>query len=111
MESISVTATNLLKKEINALLRRGYYSNEGELIKDAIKAFIDAKPELRTEVAIELYSRGDVSLGGAAGVAKLTIEEMKGLLASKGIAIRRGYATVDELAKKTQELRKIRRVR
>ena len=48
-------------------------------------------------MAIELYSRGDVSLGGAAGVAKLTIEEMKGLLASKGIEIRRGYATVDEL--------------
>ena len=70
MESISFTATNLLKKEINALLRRGYYSNEGELIKDAIKAFIDAKPELRTEVAIELYSRGDVSLGGAAGGCK-----------------------------------------
>ena len=45
------------QKEINVLLKK--YSEE-ELLKEAIRALFEVNPQLKIEVALELYKEGEV---------------------------------------------------
>ena len=46
------------------------------------------KPELKTDVAIERYKKGDLTLWGAARAAGCALEEFKEILRSRGIVIK-----------------------
>lgn len=105
----SLSGENFLKKEIKALLRSGHYRSESDFIKDAIEAFINERADLRTEIAVEMYKRREVSLGGASDIARLSIEEMKEVLVERGIPLRRGYKSVQQLNERTKKLKEIRR--
>lgn len=61
------------------LLRIGKYENKSELITDALRALLRAKPELRRDVAVELYTKKEVSLSRAAEICGLDIENFKEL--------------------------------
>jgi hypothetical protein len=41
----------------------GLYASEGELITDALRTFLAARPDVRLATACRLYERGTVSLG------------------------------------------------
>ncbi len=109
MENLVLPDQNFLKKEIKALLRSGYYRSKGDFLKDAVEAFINERADLRTEIAVEMYKRREVSLGGASEIAKLSIEEMKKILLKRGIPLRRGYKSVKQLDERTRKLKEIRR--
>ncbi len=84
MEStISLPAT--IEREIEALIKAGYYASKSEAIKDAFRTLLDAKPALKLTSAIELYKAGEVSLSRAAEIAGINIEDFKQLLSNKGI--------------------------
>lgn len=52
----------ILDKIEEILLELGRYPGKRELIEDALRSLIREKPELKMDVAVELYKRGEVSL-------------------------------------------------
>ncbi len=69
------------------LVDMGKYPNKKELINDALRALLRAKPELRRDLAVELYRKKTVSLSKAAEICGSTIEDFKELLKERGIKI------------------------
>jgi predicted HTH domain antitoxin len=69
------------------LVRTGRYPSKRELIEDAIRTLLRAKPELKMDLAIELYKKREVSLSRASEICGLYIEDFKELLKEKGIKI------------------------
>jgi len=50
---------NLIEREIDVLLEKGFYKSRNELINDAYRALLRNKPHLKTEIAISLYKKKD----------------------------------------------------
>ncbi len=81
----SYNLPELVKKEIDALVNAGYYSSKSDVVKDAIRIFLHSKKNLSLAAAIELYKKGEVSLGKAAEIANMGIVEFKEMLKDYGI--------------------------
>lgn len=101
----SYNLPELVKKEIDALVKAGYYSSKSDVVKDALRTFLSEKKNLRLAAAVELYKRGEVSLGKAAEIADVGIVEFKEVLASQGYKrvltmSRRDLRRADERMKK-----------
>lgn len=80
----SYNLPELVKKEIEALVRSGHYSSKSDVVKDALRYMLESKKNLRLAAAIELYKQGEVSLGKAAEIANMGIIEFKETLSSQG---------------------------
>jgi len=76
-----------IKKEIDSLVRSKIYKKEDDVVVDALKALLEKKPQLRQEIAVDLYKNNDVSLWKASEIARMNIEEFKNILRSKGIRV------------------------
>ena len=81
----SYNLPEILKKEIDALVRAGYYSSKSDVVKDALRTFLEKRSNMRVAAAVELYKQGEVSLGKAAEIADMGIVEFKERLAELGI--------------------------
>ncbi|PIU92919.1 MAG: hypothetical protein COY42_16630 [Armatimonadetes bacterium CG_4_10_14_0_8_um_filter_66_14] len=81
------------------------YADEQDVWRDAVRALTWLRPECRREVAVLRYSNGEVSLGKAAHLAGLCLEEMKDLLRQRGIKLRLGPRTLAELEREVDVLR------
>ena len=81
----SYSLPELVKKEIDALVKAGYYSSKSDVVKDALRTFLSEKKNLRLAAAVELYKREEISLGKAAEIADIGIIEFKERLAELGI--------------------------
>ncbi len=79
------SASTLIEKEINALIKANYYPSMSDAIKDAFRALFEVKPNLRLISAQLLYKNNEVSLSKAAEIAGVSIEDFKEMLASAGI--------------------------
>ena len=77
--------TSIVEKEIDALIKRGYYTNRAEFVEDAISAFFELRKEMKIAAVVELYKKEELSISKAAELAGLNIEEMKTVLADKGV--------------------------
>ena len=71
---------SVFQKEIDVLLRK--YSEE-ELLKEAIRALFEVNPQLKIEVALELYKDGEVSLEKAAEIAGMGVVEFREFVSKK----------------------------
>ena len=101
----SYNLPELVKKEIGALVKAGYYSSKSDVVKDALRAFLESKKNLRLAAAVELYRDGELTLGKAAEIANVGIVEFKEILANVGYkrtvsATRADVRRADELMKK-----------
>src|SRR3990172_13255769 len=56
----SYNLPELVKKEIDALVKAGYYSSKSDVVKDALRTFLYSKKNLRVAAAVELYKDGAV---------------------------------------------------
>ncbi len=77
-------------EEIEALLGMNIYGSREEVIRDALRALMESKPQLKAEVALYFYKNGEVSLWKAAEIAGMTLEEFKEILSSRGVKIEAG---------------------
>ncbi len=77
----------VLSKLDEILVRVGRYPGKEELIEDALRALLRAKPELKIDLSVELYKKGEVSLSRAAEICGLNLEDFKELLRERGIKI------------------------
>ena len=74
--------------ELNEILVDvGKYPSKEDLLTDALRALIRARPELKRDVALALYKRRDISLSRGAEICGLNIEDFKELLGERGIKI------------------------
>jgi predicted HTH domain antitoxin len=91
--------------EVNELLVSiGKYPNKEELMKDALRALIRAKPELKRDVAIELYKKKEISLARAAEICGLNIEEFKELLKERNIKTPVPSIPIEEIDKEVEKI-------
>ena len=77
----------IMEMEIESLVHSGYYSSKSDVIKDAFRVFLETRSQLKTAAAIELYKMEKVSLGKAAEISGMSLEEFKEVLKDRGIKI------------------------
>ena len=76
---------SLLESEMDALVDCKLYPSRDELLKDAFRALLRAKPNLKIESAIALYLKDEISFSRAAELAGLYSEDFKNILADRCI--------------------------
>ena len=82
----SLHLPGLLLEQITAAQEAGFYASEAELVADAVRTLLAARPDVRVAAACRLYEQGTVSLGKAAELAGLDIENLKRALDKRGIS-------------------------
>jgi len=78
------------EEEINALVHMKIYRSKDDIISDAFRALLKLKPNLKIEIAIDLYRNEKVSLWRAAEIGGLSLEEFKEILSFRSIKIESG---------------------
>lgn len=94
---------SLVRESIDILATSRYFGSKKKLLDEAVRTLLEVKPALKTEVAIELYKKGAVSMSRACEIAGISIEGFKEILASRGI-VRVVKAPSREKIKKEVEL-------
>jgi len=89
------------------LISIGKYPNKEELTKDALRALIRTKPELKRDVAIELYKKKEISLARSAEICGLNIEDFKEVLKERGIKISVPSIPIEEVNKEVERILEI----
>ena len=79
--------TEIQEKEIEAIIRAGYYTNKSEVVRDALRTLFANSPNLRTSAAVEMYKSEDYTLSKCAEIAGMTSIEFKEILKDRGIKI------------------------
>lgn len=93
-----------ISEEFDILVKKGYYPSKSDLMRDAFRALLNTKAELRVSLAIELYLKEKVSLARAAELAGMTTIEFKEVIAGRGIVRKTEGKSVKEIDKKLKKL-------
>ena len=85
VSTTSIHLPGLLREQVIAAREVGFYTSEEELVADAVRTLLAARPDMRLTTACRLYERGAISLGKTAELAGLDVENIKRALAKRGI--------------------------
>ena len=108
MANINVTLPEVLAKEVEAVTKPGgVYKNKAEFMKDAVKTLFSARKDLRIKASVEMYKKGEISIGKVAELVDVSYDEAKELLIKEGIEIKRGAESIKELDKGAEKLLEI----
>ena len=77
--------TETLTQRMSLLVERGVFENEESLTASAYRSLLTLQPALKLEIALSLYQKEEVALGRAAEMAGVSREQMKEVLAARGI--------------------------
>lgn len=88
--------------EVAHLVKAGLYKSKAEVIDDAIRHLLLSHPNYKIEVAISAFTDGKISLGKAAEIAGLCFEEMKELLMHRGISLKLGPQSKEDVYKELE---------
>ena len=75
----------ILLDKVDLLVEHHLFDSQRSLLTAAYRSLLALRPELKTELAVLLYSQEEVSLGRAAELAGLGREEFKELLTVRGV--------------------------
>ena len=100
---------NLLQAQIVAAQETGFYASESELIVDAIRTLLAARPDVRLTTASRLYERGTISLGKAAELANVDVESFKRALHEQGIERSAAESSAETIKMAQRALRSAKR--
>jgi predicted HTH domain antitoxin len=82
---------------VEDLVEAGLYESEGQAVQEALRFFLQGRPELRLQVALHRYRTDEeLTLARAAALAGVSLERMKELLDRHGISLRLGPASIKE---------------
>ncbi len=85
----------------------GLYDDEEAVMRDAVRALLTEKPQLRLEGAIHRYRTGEVSLGKAAALAGIPWERMREILVQRGVQLHLGPESEEEVQEEIETLERI----
>ena len=94
--------------EPKKLVELGLYKSELEVIEDGIRHLLRSHPEFRMRIAVEKYKQEEISLGKAAEIVGVSLEEMKEILKDQGIFLK-GPESPEEIQEDAQKAKKARR--
>lgn len=98
-------ATAMRPTEARDFVQARLYSSEEEVVRDALRHLLRARPDARIQLAAYRYQTEGLSLAKAAELAGVSWAQMKEILLEKGIAPRLGPETVEEAEAEAQALR------
>jgi len=81
------------------------YNSEEEVVRDALRYLLRARPDARIQLAAYRYQTEGLSLAKAAELAGVSWAQMREILLEKGIAPRLGPETVEEAEEEARTLR------
>jgi predicted HTH domain antitoxin len=81
------------------------YSSEEEVIRDALRHLLRARPDLRIHLAVHRYETESLSLAKAADLAGVSWAQMREILLEKGVQPRLGPETPKEAEDEARTLR------
>ena len=83
--------------EIDQLVKSKLFPDQQAVLRSALRALFQVRPEIRREMVARAYVSGEISLGKAAEMMGVSHEEMKEIFAEGGVEIHLGPSTIDEL--------------
>ena len=83
--------------EVRQLVKAKLFPDEESVMRSALRALFQARPEIRLQMVVRAYTAGEISLGKAAELMGVSHEEMKEILIENGAQIHLGPGTSDEL--------------
>jgi len=89
--------TSTIHWKINQLVKSRLFPDEQAVLRSALRALFQSRPEIRQQMVVRAYAAGEISLGKAAEIMGVSHEEMKDILSESGAEIHLGPRTVDEL--------------
>ncbi len=104
IKEMSFTASPRLEMELKAIPDTEYYRDISEFLEDAVKTLMDVRRDLRTAIACTLYEKDKISIGRAMEIVGVDIERMKEILVERGIELRRGVETLEEMEEELKGL-------
>jgi len=87
------------------LVRARLYGSEEEVVRDALRHLLRARPDARIHVAVSRYQAEGLSLAKAADLAGVSWAQMREILLEKGVQPRLGAETLQEAEEEIQALR------
>lgn len=105
----SFSIPEIYDKEIEAIIRAGYYSNKSEIVREALRDFFERKSQLRIAAAVEMYKKGEITLSRAAEIAGMNFFDFKALISERGIKIIVPRQSKDEIKRGADIIRKARK--
>ena len=92
-----MSETTTVHWEIQQLVESRLFPDEQSVLRSALRALYQARPEIRRRMVVQAYTAGEISLGKAAEMMGVSHEEMKDILVESGAEIHLGPRTVDDL--------------
>ena len=86
------------------LVSMGKYPDKEEVMKDALRALLRAKPELKRDIAVRLYEKKAVSLSKAAEIYGSNMEDFKEFLKERGVKIEAPYIPAEEIDEEVENI-------
>ena len=83
--------------QVHQLVKAKLFPDEESVLRSALRALFQTRPEIRLQMLVRAYSAGEISLGKAADLMGVSHEEMKDILVESGAQIHLGPDTTDEL--------------
>lgn len=79
-----------------SLVEAQIYPSETDVIQDALRYLLRARPDVRINLAVYRYTVEDISLAKAASLAGVSWPTMRDILRERGVALRLGPQTISE---------------
>jgi len=99
--------TAMRPTEARDLVEAKLYASEEEVVRDALRHLLRARPDARIQLAAYRYQTEGLSLAKAAELAGVSWPQMKEILLEKGIAPRLGPETLEEAEEEARVLREL----
>jgi predicted HTH domain antitoxin len=93
--------------QTKVFVEAGLYDDEQAVMRDAVRALLTEKPQLRLEGAIHRYRTEEISLARAATLAGVSWERMREILLNRGVQLRLGPETEKEAREEIEALERI----
>jgi predicted HTH domain antitoxin len=94
--------------ELEAITKAGIYKSKSEVISHALDVLLAVRPELRIEMAVELYKADKITLSKAAEIAGISLPHFKEILAKKNIQIVIPEESKKEIEKSIEIIKRLR---
>ena len=98
----------LLEREVEAIVEAGCYATKAEVVLEALRTLFEVKPALRVAAAVELYRKGEVTLGRGAELAGMSFFEFEELLVNREIRKVVPYESAEEIERDVGTIRDLR---
>lgn len=83
------------------------YASNDEVVEDALRHLLWARPDLRINVAIHRYCQEPLSLTQATALAGVSWSQMREIMVARGVPLRLGPESLDEARVEVNALRQL----